>query len=411
MPPFNFGQVTGQAFQQSFQAAQDRQQQAKRQRALQRLRKRRLEQNARRIAQQREQARKRRQQDQSQFEAKQEAAERRFKARTTEVPRSEVGLSGEGTVRMNAETVAQLNAQEGQSQITVNGARFPFIKGDGQVTMDRDAFQARSRLHLTNARQRNQGTGVVVTNDDFPRMNPLGEGQNTDLGRLPEPLQARALQGMMQQSAPTGDVNIFGNQEGSPLEGESGVPGRQPESPVGEASMTLEPEEVPENSTVGQRARMALGELAEGFAAPFTAPVNAVQEFLYPEVPQQKREQARSSLQRGVKEFQKLRRLPPEQRTRPAAQLTRQLERLRQDLGTYGQTEATKELRKNIRALQKATSQATPGGRGQRALQQGFSKLAQKTLQKALEADDLEQMNTALSNLRKSLNQDVTGSQ
>jgi soluble cytochrome b562 len=136
-----------------------------------------------------------------------------------------------------------------------------------------------------------------------------------------------------------------------------------------------------------------------------------VQEFLYPEVPQQKREQARSSLQRGVKEFQKLRRLPPEQRTEPAAQLTSQLERLRQDLGTFEQTEATKELRKNIRALQKATSQAAPRNRGQRALQQGFSKLAQKTLQKALEADDLEQMNTALSNLRKSLNQDVTGSQ
>ena len=370
MPPFNFGQVTGQAFQQSFQAAQDRQQQAKRQRALQRLRQRRLEQNAR-------QARKQRQLQQQRLNQQKEAQKFRQEQAVAE---------SMNTMLQNAR---QANIQE------------------------RRLDQQERRLDLRERRIENQsgGQGVMVSNDDFANMNPLSEGKSVRLGNLPKPLQARALQGMMQQSAPTGNVNIFGNQEGSPLEGESGVPGRQPESPVGEASMTLEPEEVPENSTVGQRARMALGELAEGFAAPFTVPVNAVQEFLYPEVPQQKRDQARSSLRRGVKEFQKLQRLPPEQRTEPAAQLTSQLERLRQDLGTFEQTETTKELRKNIRALQKATSQAAPGNRGQRALQQGFSKLAQKTLQKALEADDLEQMNTALSNLRKSLNQDVTGSQ
>ena len=374
MPPFNFGQVTGQAFQQSFQAAQEREQQAKRQRALQRLRQRRLEQKAR-------QARKQRQLQQQ---------------------------------RLNQQKEAQAFRQE---QAVAESMQQMYQNAREAAFQERRLDQQERRLDLRERRIENQsgGQGVMVTNDDFARMNPLGEGQSVRFGKLPKPLQARALQGMMQPRAPTGNVNIFGDQGDSTLNGEStlkgGVPGRQPESPVGEASMTLEPEEVPENSTVGQRARMALGQLAEGFAAPFTAPVNAAQDLLYPEVPQQKRDQARSSLQRGVKEFQKLRRLPPEQRTEPAAQLTRQLEQLRQDLGTFQQTEATNELRKNIRALQKATSRATPGTRGQRALQEGFSELAQKTLQKALEADDLEQMNTALSNLRKSLNQDVAGSQ
>jgi len=51
MPPFNFGQTTGQAFTQSFQQAQDRQAQRERQRAMQRFRMKQLAQRAKEFQQ------------------------------------------------------------------------------------------------------------------------------------------------------------------------------------------------------------------------------------------------------------------------------------------------------------------------------------------------------------------------
>ena len=98
MPPFDFGKQTGRAFQQSFQAAQDRQQQRERQRALQRFRQKRLEHLA-------EKARKQRQ---LQRELAREG--------TIEVNRGDVGfLPGEGTVRMDAGTVARQRRRQQQS--------------------------------------------------------------------------------------------------------------------------------------------------------------------------------------------------------------------------------------------------------------------------------------------------------
>lgn len=98
MPPFDFGKQTGRAFQQSFQAAQERQQQAKRQRAMQRLRKRRLQQNAQ-LARERMNRR-----------------DQRAREGTIEVDRGEVGfLPGDGTVRMDAGTVARQRRRQQQS--------------------------------------------------------------------------------------------------------------------------------------------------------------------------------------------------------------------------------------------------------------------------------------------------------
>ena len=98
MPPFNFGKQFGRSFRQSFQAAQDRQQQRKRQRAMQRFRQKRLEHLA-------EKARKNRQ---LQRELAREG--------TIEVNRGNVGfLPGEGTVRMDAGTVARQRRRQQQS--------------------------------------------------------------------------------------------------------------------------------------------------------------------------------------------------------------------------------------------------------------------------------------------------------
>jgi len=98
MPPFDFGKQTGRSFTSTFNQAQDRQQQAKRQRALQRLRQKRLEHLS-------EKARKNRQ---LQRELAREG--------TIEVNRGDVGfLPGEGTVRMDAGTVARQRRRQQQS--------------------------------------------------------------------------------------------------------------------------------------------------------------------------------------------------------------------------------------------------------------------------------------------------------
>jgi len=394
MPPFDFGKQAGRSLTKTFNQAQNRQLQRKRQRALQQFRRRRLEHLA-------EKARKRRQQDQDQFEAKQEAAERRFKATTTEVPRSEVGLSGEGTVRMSTGEFAQLNAQEGQSQITVNASRFPFISGDGEVTMDRDAFQARSQLHLANARQRDQGTGIMVTNDDFLGINPLAEGKSIDLARVPKPLQPRALRGMMQRSTPTRQVDISADTSGANEQPQ--VPGSPQKSSV------------PEAPSLGVRALAGrLGTAAQSSAAGAYAGdkvVDAVYSFFTAQPTNEALSRAETEINNAVQAAQRLQKLPASERTRPAARLTTQLQSLDKRLAGFEQTEEIKRTRNNIRSLQRFTGRLTPGGRQQKAVQQGFSKLSRKVLQKALESDNLGDMNTALDNLRKSLNQGVTGSQ
>ena len=100
MPPFefDFGKQTGRAFRQSFQAAQEHQQEAKRQRALQRLRQRRLEQKVQ-LARERMNRR-----------------DERAREGTIEVDRSEAPfLPGEGTVRMDAGTVARQRRRQQQS--------------------------------------------------------------------------------------------------------------------------------------------------------------------------------------------------------------------------------------------------------------------------------------------------------
>ena len=136
MPPFefDFGKQTGRAFRQSFQAAQDRQQQAKRQRALQRLRKRRLEQKAQ-LARERMNRR-----------------DERAREGTIEVDRGNVGfLPGEGTVRMDAGTVARQRRRQQQSfwdaiqmlqqakqpgTIEVQRQNVPQLPGEGPARVD-----------------------------------------------------------------------------------------------------------------------------------------------------------------------------------------------------------------------------------------------------------------------------------
>jgi hypothetical protein len=369
MPPFNFGQATGQAFQQSFQATQDRQQEAQRQRAMQRLRKRRLEQNAR-------QARKQRQLEKQRLAQQEEAQEFRQN-------------------QAAAESMNQMfqNAREANLQ-------------------DRRLDQQERRLDLREQRINAQTgeQGVTVTNDDFANMSPLSEGTSVPLGNLPKALQARALQGMMQQPGPTTDVNIFSGEGANQQEQ---MPGQDPEPPVEEATLlpTENPRRQDGDATTGEMARFQLGEFLRTPIEMFTEPTSAAINALTPSLGQERRQKVQGALQNAAQEFRQLQQLPAQQRPKRAAQLNTQLEQLRQNISTFEQTDQTERLRKNIRGLQRVTTQITPGNPQQRSIRQGVSKLAQKTLQKALEADDFEQMDSALTTLRKTLNQGVTDSQ
>jgi len=180
MPPFNFGQVTGQAFQQSFQATQDREQQAKRQRALQRLRQRRLEQQAR-------QARKRREQNQEQFEARQDFREEKFDAaqrqraadsmqqmfqnvqeqrrfEQTTTPFSEIsGVEGEGRVQ---------NSLLAQAQLQQRGSGV----GQGQMDLDdrRKFMDSKATEFLFRAQSQLPTQPLQVPEDGAPDPEKLG---------------------------------------------------------------------------------------------------------------------------------------------------------------------------------------------------------------------------------------------
>jgi len=119
MPPFDFGKQTGRSFTSTFNQAQDRQQQRKRQRALQRFRQNRLEHLA-------EKARKNRQ---LQRDLAREG--------TIEVDRSDVGfLPGEGTVRMDAGTVARQRRR--QQKMTFMQIRELLKPSNGNMEVQRE---------------------------------------------------------------------------------------------------------------------------------------------------------------------------------------------------------------------------------------------------------------------------------
>lgn len=129
MPPFDFGKQTGRAFRQSFQAAQDRQQQRKRQRAMQRFRQKRLEHLA-------EKARKNRQLQRDRMNR----GDERARQGTIEVNRGNVGfLPGEGTVRMDAGTVARQRRRQQQSfWETIQMLQQPEQSGNGTIEVQRE---------------------------------------------------------------------------------------------------------------------------------------------------------------------------------------------------------------------------------------------------------------------------------
>jgi len=363
MPPFNFGQVTGQAFQQSFQATQERQQQAKRQRALQRLRQRRLEQKAR-------QARKRREQNQEQFEARQEFREKKFKA----------------AQRQRAADSMQQMYQNAQD------ARF----------RERRLDQQERRLDLREKRINAQtgGRGIQVTNDDFANMNPLEDGQSVRLGTLPKPLQASYIRSQRQGQTGASDVNIFADQGDG--QGQQ-VPGAPSESDVQEAPSFTEQALTGKFGGGAQAAAVGLKGLGEA--------ADAVSNFFQTSAPDSVQQEAASAVKGGVRELKKIANLPPSQRTKAAARLTTQLGKVDQALAGYQQSEKVKQTRKRLRDLRRAVGRVTPGSGQTRKIQQGLQKGLDKQLTLLEEAESLDEVNAAMKNMRKMVSQNVVGSQ
>ena len=361
MPPFNFGQVTGQAFQQSFQATQDRQQQAKRQRALQRLRKRRLEQNAR-------QAREQRQLQKQRLGLQKEAQEFR---------QDQAVAESMNTMLQNAR---QANIQE------------------------RRLDQQERRLDLREERINAQtgGRGIQVTNDDFANMNPLGDGQSVRLGTLPKPLQASYIRSQRQGQTGALDVNIFADQGDGQGQGQR-VPGAPAESDVQEAPSLTEQALTGKFGGGAQAAALGLKGVDEA--------AGAVSSFFQTSAPDSVQQEAASAVKGGVRELKKIANLPPSQRTKAAARLTTQLGKVDQALAGYQQSEKVKQTRKRLRDLRRAVGRVTPGSGQTRKIQQGLQRGLDKQLTLLEEAESLDEVNAAMKNMRKMVSQNVVGSQ
>jgi hypothetical protein len=358
MPPFNFGQTFNQSLQSSLSRAQQRRaQEASRQLRLKRLR------------QQAEQARKDRQMQRNQFAERQENVERRL-----DMQKEQQEFNREQQVAQSMQQMYQ-NAQE---------ARF----------RDRGLDIRRDRVDAQIEQMRQQDDSFMVSNDQFPNNNPLDEGEEMPLGKLPRPLQAQVVRGMLQpqrQRVPS----VFQTMSGKETPGT----GKQVVEDLQAPSMF--PDDVQDASGVAQRAGAALRDIGEGLTL---KPVReGISNFFSEDLGGSRADRFNKIIQQTAQRAQVAGQMEPQQRKKTVAQITTDLQKTDQLLSEYEQTERVKELRDQISTLQRGAAKMRPGNnRMETIMQQGMKRLAQ-TLQDPDASN--EAVRNAFSELRKATKQ------
>jgi hypothetical protein len=353
----------GQAFNQAFQGALSRAQQRRAERATQRFRQQQLQQRA-------EQARKQRELDRTQFEAQQERAERRFEQGTVTVDRGEVDyLSGTGTARLDADTAASMNAQDRQEDTLVSVPRSELgLDGDGSVQMTPGSFANFRAVQMRSNRAEEQQRPTI----------PVDVGGQTIQAPIPDRVIARAALRKM-ESGPQIDLGAFEKRFG----GGGGATGQQggqaQQSGQGQQDQSL-PEGGFAESPLGEPLTKAFYQSAAGKGLAGAQMVgNFLSDITTANLSSEERQQYRQTGAKALGDIKTALDKPPQQRTRPLARASTRLQKARQKLQGFEQTEEVTQLRQGLKGMQQLASRLSPGsqqsGPMRKGLQQGVSRL------------------------------------
>jgi len=373
MPPFNFGQTFNQSLQSSLNRAQQRRaQEASRQLRLKRLR------------QQAEQAQARREQERQMAQNRRDFRRSMADRGTVEVNRGDVDyLSGEGTTRLDADTVASLNSrQEQQDERTVGVPRSEVgLPGEGTVEMTPGQF---AQLRATEMRQSQQRPTMTID-------NPTGEGQ-VDVP-IPDRVIAQAALRQMQDGQ-SFDLPDFGN--GS--SGQTGTETSRPqEAQVPDAQSEAESllkAPFTEGGAMNPLASLveSTSMLGETLSNAFTPDFTEDRRQGFRDVGRAASSQLRTALSPDTN--------PIERERAMKRGLTKTQEALTR-LNEFEDTENVQRLRRQFSTLQQVASRMQSGDPMQKRTRRLFANL----LQKAEQADDLETQVKIGSEIRKFLNQ------
>jgi hypothetical protein len=372
MPPFNFGQT----FNQSLQSTLDRRQQRRAQEASRQLRLKRLQQQA-------EQAQARREQERQMAQNRRDFRRSMADRGTVEVNRGSVDyLSGEGTARLDADTVASLNSQqEQQDERTVGVPRSEVgLPGEGTVQMTPGQF---AQLRATEMRQSQQRPTMTID-------NPTGEGQ-VDVP-IPDRVIAQAALRQMQdgqsfdlpnfgKGGTGGDATASGDQNTEQQDAtvpSSGIAG----SEVGQFFRETVP-----NSALGETYESAkmLGSMV---ADPFTADFTQEKQQRFQQVGSEASNQLRTALSPDTN---------PIERERAMKRGLTKTQKALAELKGFDGNEQAQRLRRQFSTLQQVASRMQSGDPMQKRLRQAGRRL----LAQFEEAESIQDKTNILSEIRK----------
>ena len=376
MPPFNFGQT----FNQSLQSSLNRAQQLRAQEASRQLRLRRLRQQA-------EQAQARREQERQMAQNRRDFQRSMADRGTVEVNRENVDyLSGEGTARLDADTVASLNSQQEQQDArTVGVPRSDVgLPGEGTVQMTPGQF---AQLRATQLRQSQQRPTMTID-------NPTGEGQ-VDVP-IPDQVIARAALQQMQgeqsfdlpdfgESDTSGDATASGGQR--PKQQDTTVPSS---GIAGSEIGQFFSETVPKSKVAEayESAKM-LGSMV---ADPFTADFTQEKQQRFQKVGSEASNQLRTALSPDTN---------PIERDRAMKRGLTKTQKALAELKGFEGNEQAQRLRRQFSTLQQVASRMQSGNPMEKRLRQAGRQL----LGQFGKAESIEERTKIVSEVRKLINQ------